>query len=220
MMTDFITSFVRWLPVLLEGALTTATLCLMAMASGFIVGIGVWRLSRSPLRVYRNVAHGWVSLFRGTPVLVQLLLCFYLPSRLGLDIPGFLAAALALTLNTAAYQSQILQSGFASLAPGQMEAAAICGLTPRQILWRIQVPQVVRATLPSLISELIDVVKASAVVSVIALTDLMRVGQQLASATYQPLQVYLAVALVYLLLTSLLALLGRQAERHWQREQR
>ena len=220
MMLDFITSFIHWLPMLLEGALTTATLCLVAMAAGFLVGIGVWRMSVSLRRAYRMMAQGWVSLFRGTPVLAQLLLCFYLPSQLGLDIPGFLAAAIALTLNTAAYQSQILRSGFACIPPGQLEAAAICGLTPRQILWRIQVPQVLRATLPSLISELIDVVKASAVVSVIALTDLMRVGQQLASFTYQPLRVYLAVALVYLLLTSLLALLGRHAERHWKREQR
>lgn len=219
-MTDFITRFIHWLPMLAQGALTTAALCLTAMVAGFLVGIGVWQMSTSPLRIYRMTAHGWVSLFRGTPVLVQLLLCFYLPSQLGLNIPGFVAAALALTLNTAAWQSQILKSGFASIHPGQLEAAAICGLSPRQILWRIQVPQVIRTTLPSLISELIDVIKASAVVSVIALTDLMRVGQQLASSTYQPLQVYLTVALVYLLLTSLLALLGRQAERHWQREQR
>ncbi|QZY97650.1 amino acid ABC transporter permease (plasmid) [Pantoea dispersa] len=219
-MTDFMTSFIHWLPALLEGAVTTATLCLTAMALGFLVGIGLWRMSVSPRWISRMTSHGWVSLFRGTPVLAQLLLCFYLPAQLGLNFPGFLAASLALTLNTAAYQSQILKSGFASIATGQLEAAAICGLSSRQILWRIQVPQVVRATMPSLISELIDVVKTSAVVSVIALTDLMRVGQQLASSTYQPLQVYLAVALVYLMLTSLLAFAGRQAERHWQREQR
>jgi len=73
-------------------------------------------------------------------------------------------------------------------------------------------------TLPSLISELIDVIKASAVVSVIAITDLMRVGQQLASSTYRPLEVYIAIALSYLVLTSLLSLLGSYAERRWQKE--
>jgi His/Glu/Gln/Arg/opine family amino acid ABC transporter permease subunit len=87
------------------------------MVAGFLVGIGVWQMSTSPLPIYRMTAHGWVSLFRGTPVLAQLLLCFYLPSQLGLDIPGFAAATLALTLNTAAYQSQILKSGFASIHP-------------------------------------------------------------------------------------------------------
>lgn len=219
-MPTFITQFIAWLPMLANGAVTTATLCLVAMVAGFFVGIGVWRMSASQRRLWRTIAQGWVSLFRGTPVLAQLLLCFYLPGQLGLDISGFFAAVLALTLNTAAYQSQILKSGFAAISAGQLEAAAICGLSQNQILWRIQVPQVLRVTLPSLISELIDVIKASAVVSVIALTDLMRVAQQLASSTYQPLQVYLAAALVYLVLTSLLSLLGRHMERRWQREQR
>ncbi|RLM14675.1 amino acid ABC transporter permease [Gibbsiella quercinecans] len=219
-MPTFITQFIAWLPMLANGAVTTATLCLVAMVAGFFVGIGVWRMAASQHRLWRTIAQGWVSLFRGTPVLAQLLLCFYLPGQLGLDISGFFAAVLALTLNTAAYQSQILKSGFAAISAGQLEAAAICGLSQNQILWRIQVPQVLRVTLPSLISELIDVIKASAVVSVIALTDLMRVAQQLASSTYQPLQVYLAAALVYLVLTSLLSLLGRHMERRWQREQR
>ncbi|MFC3393744.1 amino acid ABC transporter permease [Brenneria rubrifaciens] len=217
-MVDFYGLFLSWLPVLLSGAVTTASLCLTAIVAGFFVGVGIYLMERSPLRLWRGIAHAWVSVFRGTPVLAQMLLCFYLPGELGLEISSYFAAAMALTLNTAAYQSQILRSGFAAIPPGQREAAAICGLSPRQTLWRIQVPQVLRLTLPSLISELIDVVKASAVVSVIAITDLMRVGQQLASSTYQPLQVYIATALVYLLLTSLLALLGRYFERRWVKE--
>ncbi|EHD23673.1 MULTISPECIES: amino acid ABC transporter permease [Brenneria] len=217
-MADFYLLFLSWLPDLLNGAATTASLCLTAIVAGFFVGVGIHMMERSPMRLWRNIANAWVSLFRGTPVLAQMLLCFYLPGELGLEISSYLAAVLALTLNTAAYQSQILRSGFAAIPSGQLEAAAICGLSSRQTLWRIQVPQVLRLTLPSLISELIDVVKASAVVSVIAITDLMRVGQQLASSTYQPLQVYIATALVYLLLTSLLALLGRYFERRWVKE--
>ncbi|MCG8155915.1 ABC transporter permease subunit [Brenneria goodwinii] len=217
-MADFYAQFLSWSPVLLNGAVTTASLCLTAIVAGFFVGVGIHLMERSRLRLCRGIAGAWVSLFRGTPVLAQMLLCFYLPGELGLEISSYLAAALALTLNTAAYQSQILRSGFAAIPPGQLEAAAICGLSARQTLWRIQVPQVLRLTLPSLISELIDVVKASAVVSVIAITDLMRVGQQLASATYQPLRVYIATALVYLLLTSLLALAGRYFERRWVKE--
>lgn len=69
-MTDFITRFIHWLPMLAQGALMTAALCLTAMVAGFLVGIGVWQMSTSPLRIYRMTAHGWVSLFRGTPVLV------------------------------------------------------------------------------------------------------------------------------------------------------
>ena len=85
-----------------------------------------------------------------------------------------------------------------------------------RMLLHIQLPQVLRLTLPALISELIDVIKVSAVVSVISITDLMRVSQQLVSQTYRPLEVYLVAALFYLALTSLLALLGRELERRWQ----
>nr|WP_152601378.1 amino acid ABC transporter permease [Erwinia sp. 9145] len=219
-MGDYLLLLGGWLPMLADGAMTTASLCIVAIAAGFFVAVVICLMQNGRSRVGRGVAHFAVSLLRGTPVLAQVLLCYYLPGELNLSLPGYLAAVLALTLNTAAYQSQILRSGFAAIPPGQLEAADVCGLSPRQALWHIQIPQVLRLTLPSLISELIDVIKASAVVSVIAITDLMRVGQQLASATYRPLEVYIAIALSYLLLTSLLALLGNYVERRWHKESR
>lgn len=217
-MRDFIHSLISWMPMLLNGAWTTASLCVVAIVAGFFVGVGLYLMAASRGWLWRAIAHAWVSLFRGTPVLAQILLCFYLPGQLGVTISGAFAATLALTLNTAAYQSQILKSGFAAISHGQLEAASTCGLSRRQTLWHIQIPQVLRLTMPSLISELIDVIKASAVVSVIAMTDLMRVGQQLSSATYQPLRAYLAVALIYLVLTSLLSFLGGWTERRWRKE--
>ncbi|WP_199735248.1 amino acid ABC transporter permease [Erwinia sp. JUb26] len=220
MMGEFLPLLTSWLPMLFNGAVTTASLCIVAIVAGFAVGVMIYLMENGRSPVGRTFARLYISLFRGTPVLAQVLLCFYLPGELGLSLPGYMAAVLALTFNTAAYQSQILRSGFDAIPPGQLEAAAICGLSPRQTLWHIQIPQVLRLTLPSLISELIDVIKASAVVSVIAITDLMRVGQQLASATYRPLEVYIAIALSYLVLTSLLALLGSYVERRWNRENR
>ncbi|EKN3486586.1 amino acid ABC transporter permease [Yersinia enterocolitica] len=220
MMGEFFQLLRSWLPILIDGAVTTASLCIVAIVAGFFIGVVIYLMESGHSRLGRGFARIYISLFRGTPVLAQVLLCFYLPGELGLSVPGYLAAVLALTLNTAAYQSQILRSGFNAIPPGQLEAAAMCGLSPRQTLWHIQIPQVLRLTLPSLISELIDVIKASAVVSVIAITDLMRVGQQLASATYRPLEVYIAIALSYLVLTSLLALLGNYVERRWHKESR
>ncbi|MDE8559250.1 amino acid ABC transporter permease [Pantoea vagans] len=220
MMGEFLPLLTSWLPMLSNGAVTTASLCIVAIVAGFAVGVVIYLMENGRSRIGSAFARLYISLFRGTPVLAQVLLCFYLPGELGLSLPGYLSAVLALTLNTAAYQSQILRSGFDAIPPGQLEAASICGLSPRQTLWHIQIPQVLRLTLPSLISELIDVIKASAVVSVIAITDLMRVGQQLASSTYRPLEVYIAIALAYLVLTSLLALLGNYVERRWNRENR
>ncbi|NDL61827.1 amino acid ABC transporter permease [Acerihabitans arboris] len=217
-MDDFLPLFVSWLPMLAQGAATTASLCAVAMTGGFFAGVGIHLLQDARPYACRIFARVYISLFRGTPVLAQVLLCYYLPCELGVDIGAYAAAALALALNSAAYQSQILRGGLAAIPAGQLEAAVACGLGPWQALRHIRLPQVLRLTLPATISELIDVIKASAVVSAIAITDLMRVGQQLASSSYHMLSAYLAVALAYLALTSLLALAGRHIEQRWRKE--
>lgn len=215
-MNDFSSRFALYWPALLEGAWTTLWLCSIGMLLGFVLGVLIHLLANGRSRVGVAFTRVYVSFFRGTPMLAQLLLLFYLPSALGLDIPPMVAAAAALALNTAAYQSQILSSGFAAIPRGQLEAASIFALGKYNTLVHIQLPQVLRLTLPALISELIDVIKVSAVVSVISITDLMRVSQQLVSQTYRPLEVYLVAALFYLVLTSLLSVLGSLLERRWK----
>jgi len=215
-MNDFSSRFALYWPALLEGAWTTLWLCSIGMLLGFVLGVLIHLLANGRSRVGVAFTRVYVSFFRGTPMLAQLLLLFYLPSALGLDIPPMVAAAAALALNTAAYQSQILNSGFAAIPRGQLEAASIFALGKYNTLVHIQLPQVLRLTLPALISELIDVIKVSAVVSVISITDLMRVSQQLVSQTYRPLEVYLVAALFYLVLTSLLSVLGSLLERRWK----
>lgn len=215
-MNDFSSRFALYWPALLDGAWTTLWLCSIGMLLGFVLGVLIHLLANGRSRVGVAFTRVYVSFFRGTPMLAQLLLIFYLPSALGLDIPPMVAAAAALALNTAAYQSQILSSGFAAIPRGQLEAASIFALGKYNTLVHIQLPQVLRLTLPALISELIDVIKVSAVVSVISITDLMRVSQQLVSQTYRPLEVYLVAALFYLVLTSLLSVLGSLLERRWK----
>lgn len=215
-MNDFSSRFATYWPALLDGASTTLWLCSVGMALGFVLGVVLHLIANGRNRAGIAMARVYVSFFRGTPMLAQLLLLFYLPSALGLDVPPMVAAAVALALNTAAYQSQILSSGFAAIPKGQMEAACVFGISKYHTLLHIQLPQVLRMTSPALISELIDVVKVSAVISVISITDLMRVSQQLVSQTYRPLEVYLVAGLFYLALTSLLSVLGSVLERRWQ----
>lgn len=216
MMNDFGSRFALYWPALIDGALTTLWLCVIGMLSGFVLGVLLHLMANGRSRGGVACARVYVSFFRGTPMLAQLLLLFYLPSALGVDVPPVVAAAAALALNTAAYQSQILGSGFAAIAKGQVEAASVFALGRYNTLLHIQLPQVLRLTLPALICELIDVIKVSAVVSVISITDLMRVSQQLVSQTYRPLEVYLVAGLFYLLLTSLLSVLGSLLERRWR----
>jgi len=129
-----------------------------------------------------------------------------------------IAAIAALGLNSAAFQSEILRAGFSAIPHAQIETAKAFGLSQRQILWKIQIPQVLRLTQPSLVSESIDIIKGSAVLSVIAIADLMRVGKQLVAVSYRPLEVYISVALAYLILTSLLVLLASHLAKRNQME--
>src|SRR5258706_5448611 len=210
---DLRTRCLGYLPQLLDGALTTLWLSAVAVVCGFFAGIFIYTMLASESRLLAGAARVYVSVFRGTPMLAQLLVFYYVPAALGLTLPGVVAAVIGVSLNTAAYQSQILGAGFRSIPRGQIEAAQTFNFTRGQALWHIEISQVVALILPTLVSEMIDVVKATAVVSVIAVTDLMRVGQQLASASYRPLEVYTLAACYYLAITTLLSLAGRALER-------
>lgn len=215
--STFLTRSLVSLPQMINGALTTLVLSAIAVIFGFFAGVFIYTMWASRNRFVAGAARAYVSVFRGTPMLAQLLVFYYVPAALGIGLPGPVAAVIGLSLNTAAYQSQILSAGFRTISNGQREAASIFGLTRWQTLWHVEVPQVIAATLPALVSETIDIVKASAVISVISVTDLMRVGQQIASATYRPLEVYVWVAVMYLAITTLLSLAGHGYEQRLSR---
>ena len=198
---------------LVQGAGITAALSLAAILAGAPLGMGVCAL-RWRGGVLGWLARGYISLFRGTPLLVQLLVLFYVPGAVGIGMTPLSAALLGLALNTAAFQAEIYRAGFEALPRGQAEAASALGLRSWQRTRLVLLPQVVRLVLPNLTSEAVDILKNSALVSVIAVTDLLRVGQQVTAVTYRPLEAYLAVAALYWILTSVLGLAGHAAERH------
>ena len=145
-------------------------------------------------------------------LLVQLVLVFYALPSIGLSLPPLVAAVLALTLNTAAFQSEILRAGFAMLPKGQTEAARDLGVSPLNILLHVQVPQVLRSMLPALTNETLDIIKNSALVSAVAVHELMRTAQTLASNTYRPIEFFVTAGLLYLSVTILTASVGRWLE--------
>jgi polar amino acid transport system permease protein len=200
-------------PVLAKGLAVTLIVSLSAIALGLVLGIVLAfgltsrsRLLRWPCGLYR-------SFWRGTPILLQLLLVYYLLPEIGLDVAPLTAAIMALTLNTAAFQSEIFRSGIAHIPQGQIEAARMAGIPLRHIRRRIVLPQVFRLTLPPLTNEIITILKNSSLVSVIAVTELMRVSEQIASRTFQPLETYLAAAMLYLAVNLVLARLSAHLER-------
>ena len=201
------------LVLLLAGALTTAALSVVSVLLGFALGAVVCAGSLSRTRAARWAAAAYVSLFRGVPLLVQLLLIYHLLPRLGIDVPGVVAALIGLTLCTAAYQAEILRGGFNNIAPGLVEAARMVGMSGRQALRRIQVPIALRLVRPAVLNEAILILKASSLVSVVGVADLTRTAQNIASSTYRPIEAFSSAGGLYLVLTLGLTLLFRVARR-------
>jgi polar amino acid transport system permease protein len=158
----------------------------------------------------------YVFFFRGVPMLVQLLLVYYLLPFVGINVSPLVAAISAVSLCSASYIAEILRGGFLSIPPGQIEAARMLGMSPLDMLRRIQVPQAFRLTLPSLVNEMVLLIKASSLISVVGVAELTRTAQNIAASTYRPLEAYLAAGLIYFVICGTLALLAHGAEHRLQ----
>jgi polar amino acid transport system permease protein len=197
---------------LLTGAGMTALVSGLSIGLGMALGLNLaFGLISRHWPIQRFCA-GYRSLLRGTPMLVQLFIVFYLLPKIGLDVPSIIAAIIALTMNTAAFQAEIYRGGLLTIPPGQVEAARMLGIKTRTIRIRIIIPQLLRLVLPSLVNEMIAILKNSSLISVIAVTELMRTSQQIVAVTFRPLEVYILAAAIYLTMNIILAKLGSLAE--------
>lgn len=184
----------------------------LGIALGLVIGVAICAMRLSGSAVAQRFAAGWVSFLRGVPLLVQLLLMFYLLPVIGIDVPPLVAAVVTVGICASAYISEIWRGAIGALPRGQAEAAQALGMTPRRIWTRIILPQAVVMSLPALINELILLVKASSLVSVVGILELTRASQAQAATTFRPLEVYLAAACIYLAINLCLAALGRWLE--------
>jgi polar amino acid transport system permease protein len=196
---------------------TTLLISVVSLCFAFLIGVVVCAMgfARSPL--LRGLATAHVHFFRGIPLLVQLLMLFYLLPAAGINLSSLTAALIAVSFCSSAYMAEILRGGFMGIPPGQLEAARMLGLGGLQTLVRIQMPQAMRLTLPALVSEVILVIKASSLVSVVGVAELTRTGQNIAANNYRPLETYFLVGVVYFALNSILARLGHLGERRLAR---
>jgi polar amino acid transport system permease protein len=199
--------------ILLTGAGTTLLVSLAGNALGLAIGTSICVMRLSQARLARAVAIAYVSFFRGVPLLVQLLTVFYFLPAVGLDMPPFVAAIIGLGFCSAAYQAENLRGGFLIVPRGQAEAAYALGYTPTQTRRYILIPQAMRAAAPALVNEIILIVKASSLVSVVGVADLMRVSQNIVARDLQPTRWYAAAALIYFVINVVLARIGQAVER-------
>jgi polar amino acid transport system permease protein len=205
------------LPYLIKAAQATVLISLVGLAAGFIIAIAVCSARLSKNLFVSKLGGAYVAFFRGVPLLVQLLLTYYFLPFIGINVPPLVAAAAAVSLCEAAYLAEILRGGFIGIAHGQLEAAQLLGLSRLHAVLRIQVPQALRTTMPSLVNEMVMLVKASSLISVVGVADITRTAQNIAASTYRPLEAYVAAGLVYLVINGALSLAGHRAERRMQR---
>jgi polar amino acid transport system permease protein len=201
------------LPYLLEAAGTTLWVSLLGMVLGQVLGAALCIGRVAGGRLLARFGALYVSFFRGVPLLVLLLLVYYLLPFVGLDVPPLVAAVSALGLSSAAYVSEIFRGSLNAVPRSQTEAAAALGFPPTAIWRRILLPQALRISLPALINELILLLKASSLISMVGVAELTRTGHSFAAATYRQMEIYLTVACIYLVMNLALAALGGLVER-------
>ena len=199
--------------LLLQGAEYTLVITAISIVLGIGLGVLICGASLSHARLPKAVARLYISFFRGVPLLVQLLLFYHLLPVLGLNVSSDAAAVLALSLCTAAYQAENLRGGFLSVPPGLLEAAEMVGMGAGQRFRRIQVPIAIRFTIPAIMNEAIQILHASALISVVGVIELTKTARDLSASTFMPLPIYASTGLIYLAITLLLVAAGLLAER-------
>lgn len=223
-------------PSIMKALWTTLWLAAVSMVLGTLLGVllAVSRMSSNSL--LNSAAGVYIWFFRGTPLLVQLIFWFNLAAllpriRIGIPFNGpefaswstndlitpLSAAILGLALNEAAYMAEVIRGGLLSVDPGQREAARAFGMTSTQSLWRIILPQAMRSIVPPTGNQLINIVKATSQVSVIAMSDLLYTVQSVYNRTFETIPLLLVAVIWYLIVTSILNVVQSFVEDHYSR---
>lgn len=214
-----------WIPTFLEGTLVTIVLSLITVIIGSILGFFLTLMRRSRFKGLSGFSKAYSMIVRGTPMLVQLYLWLYALPKIGISIPPlplggqlfgsreFSTAIIALGLNSGAYVSEILRGGLDAVDKGQMEAARSLGMSKKQTMRKIIIPQALRVILPGLGNEFVQMIKESSIVSTVGIFDVMYTSNIVKAATFTVFEPIIIVALIYFILTSLLTLLQQQMER-------
>jgi polar amino acid transport system permease protein len=203
----------RFWPEFLKGTLVTLELTAVGILLGFAVGLVLALVRAYGPKWPRLIAIGFIELFRGTPLLVQLFLIYYGLPSMGVTLSQSVSAYLALGLNSAAYQAEYLRGAIQSIGESQMTAGRAIGLSRWQTIRFIIMPQALRLVIPAWSNEPISLLKTSAVVFLIAVQDLMARGKRAASITYNPIGSYLAIAVIYLVMVFAMSAFLKWLER-------
>ncbi|WP_157007598.1 amino acid ABC transporter permease [Agromyces laixinhei] len=211
----FLDSF--W-PIVWGGLSGTIPLALASFAIGLVLALGVALMRLSKNRVVSGIARFYISVIRGTPLLVQLFVIFYGLPSLGLVIDPWPSAIIAFSLNVGGYGAEVIRAAILSVPKGQWEAGYTIGMSSATTLRRVILPQAARVSVPPLSNTFISLVKDTSLASLILVTELFRVSQQIAAFSQEFMLLYLEAALIYwlfcLVLSSGQGLLEKRLDRH------
>ena len=199
--------------LLIDGLIITIKISCVSLVLALIIGVlsAFARLSFSP--VLKIISWFYVETIRNTPLLIQIFLIYFVIAPV-FNISAFYSAVIALSMFEGAYSSEIIRSGIINIPKGQYEAAQSIGLSVPGIYIKINIPQMLRSTLPMLAGQSVSLIKDSALVSTISIYDLTMQGQRIVSETFLTFEIWFIVALCYLIITATLSFLIRQFENY------
>ncbi|WP_268627031.1 amino acid ABC transporter permease [Paenibacillus alvei] len=198
------------LDFLLKGAYYTLLITIVSMFFGLLIGLVVAVARLKGNKFVRNVARIYVSIIRGTPVLVQIFIIYYGLPDFGITLGPLNAAFISLSINISAYLSETFRGAILAVPSGQTEAAQSLGLTPWQTMWRVVLPQAARVAIPPMGNTFIGMLKETSLVSIVTVTELLRTAQLLIAQYYVAMPFFIAIAIMYWVMSlSFSAILNR-----------
>lgn len=212
--------------LLTTGMVTTLEIAILGLVIGFVLGTIIAFIKVAPkykrgIRILSRIGDVYVAIFRGTPIVVQLLIGYFvIAPLLGTSVNAIVVSILVFGLNSAAYMSEMIRGGILSVDPGQLEAGRALGLTFVEGMLKIVLPQSVKNILPSLGNEFISLIKETSVVSFIAVVDLTKAYKTMADATYEYIIPYLMLALTYLILVMIVTIIMGAIEKRFKKNER
>ena len=199
-----------------KGVCITIQASALGVLFGSALGIFIGAFRVMPFKPLRWLMATYIYVLRGTPLMIQLFLLYFGLPALGINLEAFTAGIIGIGINSSGYVGEIVRGGIEGVAKGQWEASKMLGLSYWQTMKIIILPQAIRHMLPAIGNEFVTLIKESSLLSVLAISDLTMVGQQVRSVTYASFETFIFVALVYLFLTSVTSGALQLLESHWK----
>jgi polar amino acid transport system permease protein len=209
--------FAPYIPGFIEASWLVLALSVLAILVSWACGLAAALAKASRFAALRQVSKFYIWFIRGTPTLIQIFIVYFGFPQIGLRLSPFVAGVLALGFNGGAYIAEIVRSGLSAIPKGQMESAQALGMGRWQVMTRIILPQVFRVILPPATNEAITMVKNTSLLSTITVVELTLYSQTIIATTFRPFEFYIATALIYLVMTTLISQAAGRMERHYAR---